>query len=56
MVVMESKGLEYGHVRRNELDDDSKDEFEITSDIMKEKYKNLTMYETLFIWMSNDGD
>ena len=47
MVVMESKGLEYGHVRRNELDDDSKDEFEITSDIMKEKYKNLTMYDNI---------
>ena len=47
MVVMESKNLEYGHVRRNELDDNSKDEFEITSDIMKEKYKNLTMYDNI---------
>ena len=47
MVVMESKGLEYGHVRRNELDDNSKEEFEITSDFMKEKYRNLTMYDNI---------
>ena len=47
MVVMESKGLEYGHVRRNELDDDSKEQFEITSDFMKEKYRNLTMYDNI---------
>ena len=47
MVVMESKGLEYGHVRRNELDDNSKEEFEITSDFMKDKYRNLIMYDNI---------
>ena len=47
MVVMESKELEYGHVRRNELDDNSKEEFEITSDFMKEKYRNLIMYDNI---------
>tara|TARA_R110000796_G_scaffold90152_5_gene193862 strand:- start:2016 stop:3326 length:1311 start_codon:yes stop_codon:yes gene_type:complete len=47
MVVMESKDLNYGHVRKNELDDNGQDEFDITSDVMKDKYKNLIMYDNI---------
>ena len=47
MVVMESKELEYGSVRRNELEEDSKEEFDTTAEIMKDKYKNLTMYDNI---------
>ena len=47
MVVMESKELEYGSVRRNELEDISKEEFDTTAETMKDKYKNLTMYDNI---------
>ena len=47
MVVMESKELEYGSVRRNELEDDDKESFDTTAEIMKDKYKNLTMYDNI---------
>ena len=47
MVVMESKELEYGSVRRNELEDTSKEEFDTTAETMKDKYKNLTMYDNI---------
>ena len=47
MVVMESRELEYGSVRRNELEDDDKETFDTTSEIMKDKYKNLTMYDNI---------
>ena len=47
MVVMESRELEYGSVRRNELEDDDKETFDTTAEIMKDKYKNLTMYDNI---------
>ena len=47
MVVMESKELEYGVVRRNELEDNDKETFDTTSEMMKDKYKNLTMYDNI---------
>ena len=47
MVVMESRELEYGSVRRNELEDDDKESFDTTAEIMKDKYKNLTMYDNI---------
>ena len=47
MVVMESRELEYGSVRRNELEDDDKESFDATAEIMKDKYKNLTMYDNI---------
>ena len=47
MVVMESRELEYGSVRRNELEEVNKEEFDATAEIMKDKYKNLTMYDNI---------
>ena len=47
MVVMESKELEYGVVRRNELEEIDKEEFDATAEMMKDKYKNLTMYDNI---------
>ena len=47
MVVMESKELEYGGVRRNELEDNDKEIFDTTAEMMKDKYKNLTMYDNI---------
>ena len=47
MVVIESRELEYGSVRRNELEDDDKETFDTTAEIMKDKYKNLTMYDNI---------
>lgn len=47
MVVMESKELEYGVVRRNELEEINKEEFDATAEMMKDKYKNLTMYDNI---------
>ena len=47
MVVMESRELEYGSVRRNELEDDDKETFDTKAEIMKDKYKNLTMYDNI---------
>ena len=47
MVVMESKGLEYTNIRKNDLSDISKKEFEKVSENIKGTYKNLTMYDTV---------
>jgi len=45
MVVMESENLSYQDVRRGNLKKDSKQQFDDTSDRIKEDYKNLTMYD-----------
>ena len=47
MVVMESKGLEYTYIRKNDLSDLSKKEFEKVSDRIKVMYKNLMMYDNI---------
>ena len=45
MVVMESKALEYGNIRRNDLSEKDKKEFELISDQIKGGYENLIMYD-----------
>ena len=45
MVVMESKSLEYGNIRRNDLSERDKIEFESVSNNLKGNYKNLLMYD-----------
>ena len=45
MVVMESKALEYGKIRRNDLSEKNRDEFESISDKIKTQYENLIMYD-----------
>ena len=40
ILVMESESLQYGNIRRNDLSELDKEEFEITSEKMKDKYKN----------------
>ena len=45
MVVMESKALEYGNIRRNDLSDNDKTEFKSVSDKIKGDYENLIMYD-----------
>ena len=47
MVVMESKDLQYTDIRRNELNDNNKEEFESVSEVMKKEYENLTMYDNI---------
>ncbi len=47
ITVMESPNLLYKHIRRNEIDGDRKTEFERISDIIKDKYKNLIIYENI---------
>ena len=45
MVVMESKALEYGNIRRNDLSENDKTEFKSVSDRIKGEYENLIMYD-----------
>ena len=45
MVVMESKSLEYANIRRNDLSETDKREFESTSNVIKKEYGNLLMYD-----------
>ena len=45
MVVMESKSLEYGNIRRNDLSSKDKVEFEAVSNRLKSDYENLFMYD-----------
>jgi len=45
ITVMESKALEYGKIRRNALSENDEKEFNSVSEIIKDKYKNLTMYD-----------
>ena len=47
ITVMESPNLLYKHIRRNEIEGDKKTEFERISDIIKDKYKNLIIYENI---------
>ena len=45
MVVMESKSLEYGNIRRNDLSEMDKTEFKNISENIKSSYENLIMYD-----------
>ena len=45
MVVMESKALEYTNIRRNDLSEKDKKEFELVSGKIKGEYENLLMYD-----------
>ena len=47
MVVMESNALKYGDIRRNDLSETNKDEFELVSDVMKNNYKDFLMYDNV---------
>ena len=47
MVVMESNGLKYGDIRRNDLSETSKEEFDLIAEKMKNDYENLIMYDSV---------
>tara|TARA_X000001388_G_scaffold27426_3_gene19368 strand:+ start:7401 stop:8714 length:1314 start_codon:yes stop_codon:yes gene_type:complete len=47
MVVMESNALKYGDIRRNDLSETDKIEFESISDRMKKNYKQFIMYDNV---------
>jgi len=47
MVVMESNGLKYGDIRRNDLSETSKEEFDLIAEKMKKDYENLIMYDNV---------
>ena len=47
MVVMDSNSLKYGDIRRNDLSESDKGEFELVSDKMKGNYKELLMYDNV---------
>ena len=47
ILVMESNQLQYGNIRRNDLSETDKEEFELISEKMKDKYKNLLMYDNI---------
>ena len=47
MVVMESTGLKYGDIRRNDLSETNKEEFELVSEKMKFNYENFLMYDNV---------
>ena len=47
ILVMESNQLEYGNIRRNDLSEVDKEEFELVSEKIKDKYKNLLMYDNI---------
>ena len=47
MVVMESNSLKYGNIRRNDLSESNKDEFELISEKLKVEYKEFIMYDNV---------
>jgi len=47
ILVMESNQLEYGNIRRNDLSEMDKEEFESVSERIKVDYKNLLMYDNI---------
>ena len=47
MAVMESSSLKYGDIRRNDLNENSKVEFESVSDRLKGNYKEFLMYDNV---------
>ena len=47
MVVMESNSLKYGNIRRNDLSENNKGEFELISEKLKGEYKELIMYDNV---------
>ena len=47
MAVMESSSLKYGDIRRNDLSEADKKEFDLISENMKKNYQNLIMYDSV---------
>tara|TARA_R100000656_G_scaffold72820_1_gene54303 strand:+ start:6067 stop:7392 length:1326 start_codon:yes stop_codon:yes gene_type:complete len=47
MVVMDSSSLKYGNIRRNDLSESDKSEFDVISERMKNDYQNLVMYDNV---------
>ena len=47
MVVIDSNSLKYGNIRRNDLSENDKGEFELVSDKIKGNYKELLMYDNV---------
>ena len=47
MVVMDSNSLKYGNIRRNDLSESDKSEFDLVSETMKNDYQNLIMYDNV---------
>ena len=47
MVVMDSRALKYGDIRRNDLSETDKTEFDSISENMKNDYQNLIMYDNV---------
>ena len=47
MVVMESHSLKYGDIRRNDLSDINKEEFELVSERIKGEYGEFLMYDNV---------
>ena len=47
MMVMESKILKYGKIRKNDLDDNDKKEISKVAELINDKYKNLMMYDNV---------
>ena len=47
MVVMESHSLKYGDIRRNDLSDINKEEFELVSERIKSEYGEFLMYDNV---------
>ena len=47
MAVMESVSLKYGDIRRNDLSENDKKEFDVIADKMKNDYQNLIMYDNV---------
>jgi len=47
MVVMESTALKYGNIRRNDLSESDKSQFDLIAEKMKNDYQNLIMYDNV---------
>ena len=47
ILVMESESLEYGNIRRNDLSELDREEFDNISDKLKIKYENFIMYDNI---------
>jgi replicative DNA helicase len=47
IIIMESKDIEYSKVRKNELTDEEITKIELLNEKIKEKYKNLIMYDNI---------
>jgi replicative DNA helicase len=48
LIVLESNNLSYGNIRMGTFSDNEKEELERVTSHIREKYKNLTMYDDIF--------